>query len=237
MGDKIPSKKSILILAIVIAVVMYLTGVFSGLYANKIMEHKVKQDLSKVEQDMDLLKAYIDSSSLDLKNIQLLQFFMDNIDQSCHFSQLYMSHLNDQLESYWRKLPSRLETYERENSETDEYITLKREYIRLSLRIWLIAQNNYNKCRDTDFIPLLYFYSEDCATCLEQGEILDSFREEMNLRNKSILVFAVDESFEDDTVFLLKQYYNLTKFPSIIVTNRIFQQDIISLEKLMDNIK
>ncbi len=213
---------------------MYFAGLFSGIYANKVFEYKVKADIGK---DIDFLKDYIDSSALDLKNILLLQFFMDNIEESCQFSELYLSNLHSQLEPYWQRLPSRLEAYEKDNSESEEYITLKREYIRLSLRIWLIAWDHYKKCDDPAFVPILYFYSKDCETCVEQGEILDSFKEQLELRNKSVVVFSIDESFEDDTVYLLKQYYGLTKFPAVILNNKIFQQDIIPLETLIESIK
>ena len=234
MQSKIPGKRTIIILAVVLSIVMYSMGVLSGLFANKVIEEKVKVDIGKVEQDIDLLKTYIDTSSLDLKNMLLLQFFTENIDDSCDFSNLYMEHLNSQLGPYWERLPARLEEYEKSNKVNDEYIALKREYIRLSLRIWLTAWSNYKACDSTNFVPLLYFYSKDCKTCVKQGEVLDIFRENMLKRDKRIIGFPVDESFEDDTVYLLKQYYNITSVPAIVIVDKVMQSDIIQLPELMD---
>ena len=64
----IPTRKQIFTVAIILSLVMYLAGVFSGLYANKIMEKQVEEDLS-------FLKGYTDIASLDLKNMLLQQQF------------------------------------------------------------------------------------------------------------------------------------------------------------------
>jgi hypothetical protein len=130
MWERIPSKRSIIILAVVLSLIMYFAGVFSGLFANKVVEEKV-------EDDVDFLKSYVDVSSVDLKNNFLLQLFLDNIDDDCKFSNLYLNNLREQFEPYWDKLPSRLEAYEKDRQKfTDEYLSLKREYIRLSLRLF-----------------------------------------------------------------------------------------------------
>ena len=68
MAKKIPSAKSLILLAITLSIIMYLAGVFSGLYANKVLEIKVGEDIEKVEQDVDILKSYTDSAALEAKN-------------------------------------------------------------------------------------------------------------------------------------------------------------------------
>src|SRR3989338_504322 len=110
-NKKTISKKTIIICSVIISVVMYLAGVFSGLYANKITEHKVNKELTRVEQDIEFLKNYIDNSALDLKNVLLLQFYSENFENSCAFSELYLEKLHGQLQPFWDKLPYRLEQY------------------------------------------------------------------------------------------------------------------------------
>ncbi len=222
-------RKTIVVIAVLISVVMYFAGVLSGLYANKVVEHKVKQDV-------DLLKSYTDSSALDMKNMLLLQFFMENMDDRCRFSKIYLSDLYKQLHLYWQKLPARLEAYEREGAVSDDYVVLKREYTRLSLRIWLIAQTNYGMCNDTEFIPFLYFYSKDCDTCVRQGEIIDSLKQEESLKNKTLVGFPVDADFPDDAIFLLKEYYNVTGVPTIIINRKVLHEELVPLDALMDAI-
>jgi hypothetical protein len=234
MEKGMPSKRSILLIAIVLSIVIYLLGVFSGLYANKVLEIKVGEDIGKVEENVSLLKNYIDTYALDLKNVLLLQLFIDNIEDSCKFSDLYIDNLHTQLEPFWTKLPSRLEAYERSTTEyPDEYNSLKREYTRLSLRIWLTTQNSINRCNTSDFIPILYFYSRDCEECVEQGEIFDEFKEAMLKRNKRVIVFPIDLLFEDDTVYLLKQYYEIESAPTIVINNKAFRNMVLDKSTLI----
>ncbi|MFH0961348.1 MAG: hypothetical protein V1820_01545 [archaeon] len=215
MVSRVPSKKAILLLAFAVCTATYFLGVLSGLYANKLLE-------KKVSTDMGVIKYYMDSSSLDMKNMLLLQFFMENMGDSCKFSELYLSHLYDQLQPYWSRLPKDIEAYDREQTGSAEYIALKREYTRLSLRIWLTAERNQQACNSTKFVPILYFYSKACANCTLQREILDTFSLEMRQRGFSIVIFPIDETFEDDTIYLLKKYYNLTAFPSVVFKNTLF---------------
>jgi cell division protein FtsL len=51
------SKKVLILSAVAISIIMYIAGVFSGLYANKITEHKVTKELTRVEQDIEFLKS------------------------------------------------------------------------------------------------------------------------------------------------------------------------------------
>jgi|TARA_B100001971_G_C18149413_1_gene514964 thiol-disulfide isomerase/thioredoxin len=230
MGDerKSVSKKAIIIVAVIASILIYAIGVFSGLYANKLIKQRV-------ETDINFLRSYTDVSTLDLKNMLLLQFFNDNLDD-CKFSEISVSQLHEQLYPYWQRLPKRLEAYEMDGVVTEEYITLKREYIRLSLRIWLIALNNYRECDTTNFIPLLYFYSQDCETCVRQGQILDAFNKEGLYADKNVVVFPIDGYFEDDTVYLLRQYYNITQFPAIIVNDNVLQKEVVTVKDILDEI-
>lgn len=227
-GGRSVSRNSIIIAAVVISIIIYLAGLFSGLYANKIIK-------KSVEQDIGFLKSYTDTSTVDLKNMLLLQFYSDKL-QDCRFSEMYVSHLHEQLYTYWEILPKRLEEYEKYGKMTDEYTGLKREYLRLSLRIWLIANNNYKKCDTTSFIPVLYFYSKDCETCIEQGKELDKFNKEGIYAKKNIFIFPIDGHFEDDTIYLLEQYYNITEFPAIIVNDEVLRGDIIKAGDILKKI-
>lgn len=229
MKKSIPSRRSIIALAVILSIIMYLAGVFSGLYANKIIEKKVEEDIS-------FLRNYMDIASLDLKNMILLQLLMEQMQDKCLFSEIYLSNLRNQLEPYWQKLPPRLETYDRSRKITPEYITLKREYVRLSLRIWLIAKKNNEEC-DSNLVPVLYFYSGDCQTCVKQGEIFDELNVKMKKINKSLVVFPIDKNFEDDSVYLLKKYYNITHVPTVVIGNKVITGKVISSDKMIDVIE
>lgn len=229
MGVKMLSRKALVLTAIAISLLMYAAGVLSGLYANKILELKIEH---KVKEDVSFLKDYMDDSSLDLKNILLLQSYMDHVNDTCKFSSLYLSNLYEQLGPFWQKLPARLESYEKNAEVSEEYDSLKREYVRLTLRIWLIANHNLRKCKGASFTPVLSFYTKECDTCVAQGEILDHFKEQMNLKNKTVVIFPIDLEFPDDTVYLLAQYYNITTAPTIVVNEKVLHDTIVTEEML-----
>lgn len=215
------SRGEFIVIAVVISVFLYTAGVISGLYANNILEKKVEVDLND-------LKSFVDNSALDIKSIQLQQLYLDSLDNKCEFQDLYINHLYDQLGSYWDILPSRLEEYDKIEQPSDDYIALKREYIRLSLRFWIIAKDNYEHCNNQDIIPVLYFYSKACDKCIDQGKEFDKFNMAMSKKDKRVVVFPIDSDFEDDTVFLLKEYYNITKFPATLVNNELIQGQVIT---------
>ena len=75
MNVKVTHRKAIIIVAIIVSLFLYLAGVFSGLYANKIFEERTEQNLnlireesrrnlgflkSETQEDLDLLRKYIE---------------------------------------------------------------------------------------------------------------------------------------------------------------------------------
>ncbi|MBW2971154.1 hypothetical protein KY320_03265 [Candidatus Woesearchaeota archaeon] len=231
MGRRVEKVRTIdiLIFAAIVSIVLYLSGVFSGLNAERIIQRQVRAEF-------DELKAAMDNSALDLKNIQLQQIFIDNFEPAdkCRFLDLYMENLYSQISYYWEVLPYRLEEYEKTQPASEEYVTLKREYTRLSLRFWLIASRSYAECGNLEFIPVLYFYSKECDWCVEQGEEFDKFNLMMKDVNRTVLVFPVDADFADDTVFLLKKFYNITSTPAIVVEDLVIQERIVDSEMLAE---
>ncbi len=220
-------KRGLIVFIAIVSFVLYLAGVFSGIFANNIIERTVNSEITEI-------KNTIDNSALDLKGVQLQQLFMDNFERKdqCKFLDLYVNQLYPQLKFYWDVLPTRLEEYDKRTKQSDEYTSLKREYIRLSLRFWLMSTKNYEECNNQEFIPLLYFYTADCENCLEQGKEFDKFNQEMTELNKTVILFPIDADFEEDTVFLLKQYYEITSYPATVIDGRLIQDRVLTSENL-----
>lgn len=228
MAKKQPKVKqgSIIIVAIIVSVVLYVAGVMTGLNANKLIEQQVGVEITDI-------KDLLDDSSLDLKNIQLQQYYIDNFPEEnrCALIDIYTENLYNQINSFWQVLPSRLEAYEKEAQQTDEYTTIKREYIRLSLRFWLTIVNAREECDNQDLIGILYFYTPDCENCVAQGEEFDQFQLLLK-RQKDIIIFPIDATFEDDTVYMLKKFYNITQYPAVIVDGFLIQGQVVQAEQL-----
>ncbi len=212
-----PSKGPLIAAAAIISVVLYLAGVISGLYANKILERRTQSDIA-------FLTAYVGGLEDALGAIQLEQGFLESLDENetCSFSALSMDDLVAQLSYYWDSLPARVEAYESGRNLSDEYLAIKRDYTRLSLRAWSIARNTYRSCRN-DMVPVLYFYAPACEACVEQGENLDELRSLLSVRGQEPMVFTVDMTADESFIRLLRQYYEVRSPPAVIINDRVFQ--------------
>ena len=223
-------RRNVIILTVVLSIILYLAGVISGLYANKIIEQKLSV---KLDTEVNTLKNLVDNQALDIKNVLLQQFYIENFnDNSCKFREIYLNHLYSQLNYYWEKLPARLELYEKTTPPSDNYNALKREYIRFLLRVWLIANKNYYECDNKNFLPILYFYTKDCANCVQQGEQFDRFNAMMKQLNTTLIVIPIDGNFNEDTIYLMQQFYNIKSYPAVIVNNTLIQGHVVTAENL-----
>jgi hypothetical protein len=236
MKNKVVMKKrTLIIVALAISIILYAAGLFSGLSFSKYVEQKIK---ATTEQDISVLEDYIKSLDSDLQSIQIQERFISSLNEndSCKFIDVYFSHLKQNLGYFWELLPSRLEQYERERELSANYLELKQKYIILSLRAWIISDANYKKC-NTDLVPILYFYSTDCANCVEQGEVLDSLKDDLLELNKTAIVFTIDYNYPEPALELIKEYYQVNAVPAIVVNNKVLQGRLFSKNEILLNLK
>ena len=120
----IPKKTpGIIFFAIIASVLLYLAGVFSGLYANKIIKEKTEQDIQVLKeetlQDFEDIQTYVNFLNTNLENMQLEQTFMETLSQEemCNFSKISLNELFKQLNFYWKRLPFRPEEYEKNKGD------------------------------------------------------------------------------------------------------------------------
>jgi hypothetical protein len=138
------------------------------------------------------------------------------------FLQNIFYQLVSQLGYYWNKLPFRLEEYEKNNSLSQDYIVLKKQYTDLSIRTWILAKNRYDKC-NVDLVHGLYFYSSDCQYCIQQGEQLDELYKLVISNGGDMILFTIDFNSSDPIIENLKIYYDIKSTPAIIINNNVLQ--------------
>jgi len=239
----------IITIALIMSLVLYGTGVFSGLYASKVIEERTTTNIqtlqnetrkdievikSETRQDFDVLSNYIKFLDGYLKDKQLEESFFETIPlaNQCEFKEIAMEELTEEFKYYWDRLPIRVEEYENSNEElTDEYNLLKQQYTQLSIRAWLIAKERKEKC-ESELIHILYFYQPDCSVCVRQGEILDELQRKLSSDGKEIIIFTIDKDIELSIVSYIVQYYSVTKAPALIIDEKLYQGRIFELEEL-----
>ena len=111
---------------------------------------------------------------------------------------------------------------EEENGiSSKEKVIVQRQYILDNLRYWLLARESKQKC-DLDIVPILYFYTEECPSCPNQGTILSHFK---NIFGDKVLIFPInlDLREEEPMVEIVMNQFNISRYPSLIVNNKKYE--------------
>ncbi|MBU0980885.1 MAG: hypothetical protein KJ709_08845 [Nanoarchaeota archaeon] len=215
-------RTGMIIVIVLVSFLLYMSGVMSGLYANRIIK-------KETQQDIDFLKGYVDILESNLESMQLEQVFIETLDREerCAFSAIAMGELMQELGIFWDRLPFRIEEFERGRELTPDYMELKQQYTQLSIRAWITAKNIYDQC-SPEFVPVLYFYSSDCERCVAQGRELDRLK----VLEQGVVVFTIDFNEDERILGIFKQYYNLTGAPAVIMPYKTYQGRLFEAEEL-----
>jgi len=181
-------------------------------------------------QRIESIRAKTEVQEIDLVDLQLQYDYLNKIlgqNDNCEV-------LKIALESSVKKLGeslSKVEKYEKETTtKTEDYIRIKKKYLLDNIRYWNVAEEAKEYC-NLSILSILYFYSDSCDSCPNQGVILSYYK---NLYGDSLLVFPLDASVEDIGILrmiLLK--YNITKFPSLVINNKVYS-GVIDKEELKE---
>ncbi len=169
---------------------------------------------------------------IELDSLQLQYLLIDQMGAKSNCAAI--STALDQKISELSILGSRIEKFSRDmNFDEAEFMALRREYTLAQIRYWLFADRSRKIC-SSDTVSVLYFYSneDECFGCSTQSRILTHLKGKFNDR---LLVFSIDSSLaQEPLVPLLKQTYNITKFPSIVIGDDPFyglvEEDSLSMQ-------
>ncbi len=201
----------VLLLAAVSAVMIYFVGVFTGAV---IMDYTKE----RTSQEFEELRAEIDGYSSNLEGIEMEMLILSSgtSEIGCKLIINSLDNVQSDLQYFWDNLPERLEEYESENLPDPRYESLKKDYMEISIKAWLMSLSVKERC-DQDITPILYFYSSICPDCIEQGSIIDSIRE------PGVLVYTIDLNLDSEPISMVKEAYGITKAPSLIVGEDSYQ--------------
>lgn len=129
----------------------------------------------------------------------------------------------------------RLETYTLQAKiKKDEFSILQREYVLSQINFWYISKNLKESCPgESDFVTVIYFYSDKtaCPSCDDQAAVLNYYKTKLK---ENLLIFALDERFEstEPIITLLKQSYNVTSYPTLIVNGNEIYTSVLNKETM-----
>jgi len=196
--------KKTIISALIISAILFSSGVYVGFLLNK-------EKLSGIEVN-------IDKVATEMENFQMQFMFFDLLGESatCPLLRSTFKEINE--ESY--KIGTKLDQYAADNELKDmkEYEKLKKEYSRIIISYWLLSNKLKGAC-GLDAATIIFFIGKDCAECDQQSFVLTYLKEKFG---EKVLIFTLDGSMEEPSIEVLKNYYNVTGYPAIVVNGKRF---------------
>jgi thiol-disulfide isomerase/thioredoxin len=195
----------VLLSALFISAVIFIAGISIGYAMNRERLYTIENEMKDVVRDVE--------------NFQLQFLFFDILGENatCPLLSDTLSNIND--ESY--EIGSKLTSYGREEEIQDynEYLGLKNEYSRLLVGYWLLAKKLKDSCK-LNASTIVYFYTKECESCDNQGFVLTYLKQKYG---EGLLVFALDADLGEPSIEVLKKYYKIEEYPSLIIDGELFE--------------
>lgn len=194
------------ILAAVLTILIFSLGLTLGAIIDN---YRVKyiEDVSKLQE-------------AEYKSLQFQYLYLTTLEQEGESCPVLSATLERTVNDLSSSLNKFLE-YEKETRlNKDDYQLAARSYLLDNLRYWLFAQKSKEKC-GLDIVSVLYFYSEDCSICPNQGIILSYYKK---IFGEKILVFPINVDLENEPMInILTTNFNVTSYPTLIIEGKKYE--------------
>ncbi|MBI4173958.1 MAG: hypothetical protein HY519_04525 [Candidatus Aenigmarchaeota archaeon] len=213
-------RKRLIVAAGLLTAIIYVIGIITGFYMQKAMESQTKSTLAAMQNDLAKMRQ-------SLENIQMEQLYLSSNEGplGCQFLRSDITKIQDDLGFFLERLPRKLEVYVNETTLDQQYEQVKKDYMLISLRVWLLSKITKEKC-GSETVPVIFFYSRQCPDCIRQGEELDLARG--NVAN--LAIFTIDAGLDEPVVKAVKETYNITATPSLVAGNATFNRLVSAAE-------
>ena len=198
------------IIAGIITLVIFLGGLGIGFLMSNEKYQIISSDLQELQ--------------IEQRDIELELLLLSSIGtQTCDT----LRYEIDKTASLATDLGEKVSKYDTDVLKDVNFNILKKNYIITLIQFWSyweIFKENCNSSVNT----ILYFYAiEDCTDCEAQGHVLSFLKQRYP---QELMVFALDMNEELYSLNLLKNIYNVTKAPTLIVNNEKYENLIDSKE-------
>jgi len=174
------------------------------------------------------ITSQIEDIQITMDDLRLEDQFLSTIEDTSSCS-LYLSRVQS-LSKKTDELASELDTYKGLTYFQAEAIDkLKNKYTILNLDLWLQIVNLRKNC-GYNFTTVVYFYSlESCVQCQAQGIVLDAMKKE---NPGNLMIFAVDSNLDLEIVELIKNNFNVSIAPTLIINEEETFEGFINSKRL-----
>ncbi len=213
-------KPGLIAVALLASLVLFMAGWYSGLYAHDVITETTNGTVLLAKEQIngsvtlakEQIKDQIRAVELQLDSAQTERIFVDTLpdEKACSYLKFLSQNLMYDFESFWSRLPPRLEALNPD--EAKEFEPLRDDYNQLSVRAWVFFRQVDNKC-GLPMRPILYFYETGCEPCIRQGIELDALK---SRSNSTVLAFVVDAETEYTVAKHIMAFYGVDETPAII---------------------
>ena len=199
------------ILSALIVSLIFILGITLGL----IIENK----------RVEYITNFYEQEKSDFESLQL-QYDLLTMDTASNKSCYGLSYLFNEYLKRLDKKGDELEAYTRDSSRINKerFDLLLRQYLIEEFRSWMLAKKLKGTCNKTDMVLILNFHARDCPKCDDTGILLSYFKKKFK---EDILIFSFDADFkEEPLISTLKQLYNITKYPTLIINNKKYDEPL-----------
>lgn len=207
--DKEKRKVSYEYYIISINVVMLILLVGALIYVvidNKRLQSKHDDSLTQENNYMSLQLQYA-----------LMGDLIANSSNSCR---ALNSALEDSISDLGYSL-DKITQYKKESVNDVYYETLQRKYILDNVKYWIFARKANELC-SLNKVIIMYFYSDNCAICPDQGVLLTYYKKKYE---ENILIFPIntDDAKTEPVIKMLLSSYDVQNFPTLVINDQRYE--------------
>ena len=193
---------NVYLIAFILSALVFASGLLLGNYLDEMSRLKLSEEISKTHQR--------------LASVQLLSLMEANSSSYCP---LYISSLHEidtEIENSGHKL-----TY-LENVKLVQDNELKNNYFILEGESYLLSKKAKQLCNDTSILLINFYSNSNCDSCAAAGIEILGARDDLLDENISVKLFSFDGTIGSPIANSLKNQYNVTTYPSIVINDRVY---------------
>jgi len=202
-------------IAAVISLVVFSLGVGLGFLINN--------------EKYDIIKSDLESLKLQQRDIETEMMLTNSLGaNSCNT----LNYEIEKTATQSAELGQKVSYYDNEMIKNPDFYTIKRNYILNLIQLWSYWELFKKNC-NSSVNTVLYFYAiKNCDDCQAQGFILSFLKEKYP---DKIMTFALDKDEDLYSLNLIKNVYNVTKAPTLIINSKKYEglKDINALKDLL----
>jgi len=189
--------------AFVISVLLFSSGFLIGLQLVQNVNEGLRQELDSLKlrtTEMELLLLLKQNSSVEL----------------CPFYAEQLRLFDVQTTDFGQKIDFLEKNRGREDGAVQ---SLKREYLLMQMRDYLLVQRINQECPQKISTILFFYTNQDCPECTRQGEIGPPLKREM----PGVMIYAFDVDLKSAAVQALEKIYGVGNYPTLVINGKAYQ--------------